>query len=834
MTLAPVFLGSLGRRRMASLFSLLAIVLGVALGMAVQAIHEAALNEFGRGVRVLAGAADLRIVGPASGFDEALLEALGQHPEIAAATPIVEVEAKLAGHEQPLRVLGVDIFTLARVAPRLLPQSQDKSERFATLAEQSIFLSSAAQQAYAVKVGDPLAMQDGSRLLKLRVAGDLPGVADGQRLAVMDIAAAQLAFGRLGKLSRIDLVVAGNSSPERLRQTLQTTLPAGVLLEAPEAASEQSGNLTRAYRVNLSMLAAIALLTGAFLVFSAQALSVVKRRSEFAFLRALGLERATLIRWLLAEGALVGLVGGVIGVALGYALAWAALRLLGGDLGAGYFSGLQPQLEFKPALTALYIFLGLLAGLAGAAMPARQAANIAPAQALKSAGDALMIHGHRSPLLGILALTLSLAACFISPLAGLPVGGYAAIALLLAGSILLLPAAAHRLTQPLAERGSSVPWRLAAARLVSAPGYAVVAAAGVLTSVALAVAMAIMVASFRESVDEWLGQLLPADLYLRAGRAQSSAYMGEELQAAIARTPGIKQLEFTRHEQLRLSAGGDTSPAPVALIARPVKADGSDLPLVGAAQFSSLPALWISEAMADQFAWQRGKIVSLPLGGVAREFHVNGVWRDYSRQTGALMIDLAVYRQMTGDFRVNDAAISLSDPSAGEPVASRLTALAADDSLEVARPGEIRRLSLHIFDRTFAVTYLLEAVAIVIGLAGVAASFASLAATRRKEFGMLRHLGVSRAQIAGMLALEGGLVASIGVLGGLLGGAGIGLILIEVVNRQSFHWSMDLHVPWAALLLFAISLIALASLAAVLAGRQAMRQDAVLAVREDW
>jgi putative ABC transport system permease protein len=342
--------------------------------------------------------------------------------------------------------------------------------------------------------------------------------------------------------------------------------------------------------------------------------------------------------------------------------------------------------------------------------------------------------------------------------------------------------------------------------------------------------MAIMVASFRESVDEWLGQLLPADLYLRAGRAQSSAYMGEELQAAIARTPGIKHLAFTRHDQLRLGEGQ----APVALIARPLPADGSALPLVGKAQISNLPALWISEAMADQFGWQPGKIVSLPLGGVAREFHVNGVWRDYSRQTGALMIDLAVYRQMTGDLRVNDAAITVDEPSTTEQVANRLMALADDATLEVARPGEIRRISLHIFDRTFAVTYLLEAVAIVIGLAGVAASFASLAATRRKEFGMLRHLGVSRAQIGAMLALEGALVASIGVLGGLLAGAGIGLILIEVVNRQSFHWSMDLHVPWGALLLFASSLIALASLAAVLAGRQAMRQDAVLAVREDW
>lgn len=830
MTLAPVFFGSLGRRRMATIFSLVAITLGVALGMAVQAIHTAALSEFGRGVRVLAGEADLRIVGPASGFSETLLGQIRDHPEIAEATPILEVEAKLAGHEQPLRILGIDIFTLARVAPRLLPESSDKTDRFATLAEQSIFLSPAAQQAYGVKTGEALVVQDGVRAVKLRIAGDVPGVADGQRLAVMDIAGAQLAFGRIGQLSRIDLIVAGSASPESLRRSLQTTLPAGVLLEAPEAASEQSGNLSRAYRVNLGMLAAIALLTGAFLAYSAQALSVVKRRSEFAFLRALGLERTTLIRWLLAEGALVGLIGGLIGVTLGYGLAWAALHLLGGDLGAGYFSGLQPQLEFEPMQTAAYVILGLLAGLAGAAIPARQAADIAPAQALKSAGDALSIRSYRRPWAAFLALALSLAACFLPPLAGLPLGGYAAIAFLLAGSVLLLPANAHFLTRSLAKCSAAVPWRLASARLVSAPGYAVIAAAGVLTSVALAVAMAIMVASFRESVDEWLGQVLPADLYLRAGRAQSSAYLDEDLQAAIVRIPGIEHVAFTRHEQLRLMEGK----APVTLIARPLTADGSNLPLVGKARSSSLPALWISEVMADQSGWQPGAVVSVPLGGVEHQFHVNGIWRDYARQTGALMIDLAVYRRMTGDRRVNDAAITVADPRASEEVASRLVALADDAALEVARPGEIRRISLRIFDRTFAVTYLLEAVAIVIGLAGVAASFASLAATRRKEFGMLRHLGVSRAQVAWMLALEGTLVASIGVLGGLLAGAGIGLILIEVVNRQSFHWSMDLHVPWGGLLLFASTLIVLAALAAVLAGRQAMRQDAVLAVREDW
>jgi len=167
-------------------------------------------------------------------------------------------------------------------------------------------------------------------------------------------------------------------------------------------------------------------------------------------------------------------------------------------------------------------------------------------------------------------------------------------------------------------------------------------------------------------------------------------------------------------------------------------------------------------------------------------------------------------------------------------VAAALTAMAGPGVLEIARPGEIRALSLRIFDRTFAVTYLLEAVAIAIGLAGVAASFAALASARRREFGMLRHLGLTRRQIGWMLAQEGALAAGVGVLAGLLAGGAIGLVLIEVVNRQSFHWSMDLHVPWASLALFATGLILLAALAAVLAGRQAMRQDAVLAVREDW
>ncbi|MBI2307597.1 MAG: FtsX-like permease family protein [Rhodocyclales bacterium] len=830
MNLAPVFLGALARRRLATLFSFAAIVLGVALGMAVQAVHESALAEFGRSLRTLAGTADLQVLGPRGGFDEDLYAQLAARPEVADASPLVEIEARLAGHEETLPLFGVDVFALARVTPALLPQPAAGADRFAALADDAVFLSAAAQTALGVKVGDRLAVQSGTATQTVRVAGDLPGVDENRRLAVMDIAAVQARVARLGRLTRIDLRLAEGVSPAAARASLQALLPAGVQIEVPQAAEDQAARLSRAYRVNLNMLAAMALLTGGFLVFSAQALSVVRRRGEFAFLRAIGLSRRRLFAWLLGEGAVVGLAGGIAGAALGHGLAWAALALLGGDLGAGYFSGLRPPLRFDPLASAAFVALGVVAGIAGAWLPAREAATVAPAQALKAGDEAAIPGGRGHPRLGLAALLASLGAAALPPVTGLPLGGYLAVACLLAGSILLLPALAAGCARLLPRRGPA-PARLAAARLGAAPGHAVVAAAGVLTSVALAAAMAIMVASFRDSVDAWLHQLLPADLYLRAGRAAGSGHLDAALQARIAAVPGVARVGFTRHETLRLAAGR----APLPLIARPVSADGRELPLVGGVlRAGDEPALWISEAVHDLYGWRPGQRVELPLAGRAVRLRVAGVWRDYVRQGGALMVDLADYRRLTGDLLANDAAIDLAADAAPLAVAAALRALAPPGALEVAHPAEIRAVSLRLFDRTFAVTYLLEAVAVVIGLAGVAASFAALAAARRREFGMLRHLGVSRRQIGWMLAEEGALAAGIGVAGGLVAGGAIGLVLIEVVNRQSFHWSMDLHVPWGSLAVFALALVALAALAAVLAGRQAMRQEAVLAVREDW
>jgi putative ABC transport system permease protein len=331
--------------------------------------------------------------------------------------------------------------------------------------------------------------------------------------------------------------------------------------------------------------------------------------------------------------------------------------------------------------------------------------------------------------------------------------------------------------------------------------------------------------------------MLPADLYLRASSAGASGSVPPEVVARAAKLPGVAAARPVRYDTLRLS----DEPVPVTLIARAV-AGGIALPLVAGAGGDAargrgqrgLPPVWISEAIADLFGLGVGDTLALPLGGAAHRFRVAGIWRDYARQHGALVVELADYRARTGDTLANDIAISLAPGATVETVSAALRAELGERTIEITLPGEIRALTLAIFDRTFLITYLMEAVAVLIGLFGISTSFAALATARRKEFGMLRHLGLTRREIGRLLALEGALTAAVGLAVGSAAGGAIALILIEVINRQSFHWSMDLDLPFAALAAFAAALLLLAALAARLSGYQAMRQSAVLAVREDW
>ncbi|MGH8863699.1 MAG: ABC transporter permease, partial [Burkholderiales bacterium] len=809
-----------------------AIALGVALGVAVHLINASALNEFNLAAHHLAGEADLVVRGPRAGFDENLYPRIASRPQVEAANPALEIEVALVGRRDTLKIVGLDPLRAIQVQPALLPEERSLvSDLFQA---DAILLSPSAAGWLGLRAGNTLNVQVGTRAVALQVIGLLPERAYPQRIGVMDIAGAQWKLNRLGRLNRMDLVLRPGTDIERFRDELQRELPAGVQVATPDAEAERGASISRAYRTNLDMLALIALFTGAFLVFSSQVLALLRRRTQFALLRALGITRPGLAVLLVGEGAAIGVIGAACGVMLGCVVAYYTVAHFGGDLGAGYFRAVTGNLHLAPEALAVYFALGVLFAVLGAAAPAMEAAQRPPAQALRAGDEEESLKSVRTTTIGVILIALGLALTWVPAVNGLPLAGYCAIALILLGAVLVMPRVAEAVLQ-LLPYPRFAPGALAVAQLQATPRQVAMCVAVIVISFSLMVSMLIMVHSFRASLETWLERMLPADLFLRSAPFGETAFLTTEEQARIAATPGIKRVEFLRGQNLLLSP----ERPPLILIARPlpIEAAVKTLPLVSpvVVSRSGPPPVWVSEVASDLYGWRMGDRIQLPIGNTPVLFTVAGIWRDYARQTGAIIVDRDLYIQLTGDRLANDAALWLASNMPLQKAATALRERLADaPGIEISSTREVRASSLSIFDRTFAVTYALEVAAILIGLFGVSVSFSAQALARRREFGVLRHVGMSRRDIGIMLGYEGVIVSFLGVGFGLACGWVVSLILIHVINRQSFHWSMDLHVPWLPLAVLGIVLIAAAAITAVWSGRAAMKEDVIRAVREDW
>ncbi len=838
--------------------AVLAVMLGVALAFSVHLINASALSEFSQAVRSVNGQPDLELRAVQSSFDEAVYQRVATHPQVALASPVLEIATYALddkGQRRSLRIIGVDGLAVAAIAPALVPvpsSSAAGADRFALFAPGVVFLNPAARQAFAAQ---QLQLQSGLELRSVSVAGSVS--AGGSPLAVMDIGAAQDLFGKGGQLSRIDVRLKAGVDTRRFIDSLQ--LPRNMTASAPGDAAERVSNLSRAYRVNLTVLALVALFTGAFLVFSVLSLSVAKRAQQFALLGVLGLTGRERLQLVLIESLALGIIGSSLGIALGTALAALALRLLGGDLGGGYFVGAAPALQWSGWAALTYGALGVAAAGVGGWWPARAAQKLPPAQTLKGLG--LATGARADHWLSVILIAAGALLALLPPVFGIPLAAYVSVGLLLVGGITALPWLIALLYDQLS------PWvahrllpLLVVERTSRVRESAAVAVSGVVASLSLAVALTVMVASFRDSVTHWLDVVLPADLYVRTavgGAAADTAYFSPEFVQALVRLPGVGRVSSLRTTALLL----DPSRPAITLIARALDDPARTLPLVG----NALPVpqgyigIYVSEAMLDLYAARPGRVFSplsqsfsalahveraqaapdLIASSTRSEFYVAGVWRDYARQFGSIAMAQRDFERLTGDDRVNDLALWLNGAASEAQVQQAIRGLAGQQSgagalLEIASVSQIRATSLRIFDRSFAVTYWLQGVAIAIGLFGVAASFSAQVLARRKEFGLLAHLGLTRRQILLVVAGEGAAWTAMGALAGLGLGLAVSGVLVYVVNPQSFHWTMDLMLPWLRLLALCAAVLLAGTLTAWLAGRAAAGKDAVLAVKEDW
>ncbi len=365
-----------------ALTAVLAIAIGVALALAIHLVNRSALEEFAAAMSTVNGEPQAQVRARAGSFDETLYPRLAAEADGASVSPVIDAVFALADRPgETLRVIGIDAFRAAAVTPALLPSPGAGEQAGAAsplFADDTVFLSNAALSALGLAEGDTLRLRAGARTVALRIAGTLPRVGGGQRLAVMDLGAMQWRLGWLGRLSRLDLRFAEAGDAARLRARWQALLAPEAVWSAPDASRQRMSNLSRAYRVNLGMLALVALLTGGYIVHATLALGVARQQRELALLGVLGARPRLLLAQVLGQALLLGSIGAALGAVAGVALAGTLLAWVGGDLGGGYFAGSRPALALDAPALFGFAGAGLATAVLGAIAPALAASPPKP------------------------------------------------------------------------------------------------------------------------------------------------------------------------------------------------------------------------------------------------------------------------------------------------------------------------------------------------------------------------------------------------------------------------------------------------------------------------
>lgn len=841
----------------------LTVSIGIALAVAIQTVNGSALGEFSRALDTVNGQASAQIVMPAGDFSDTLLDEIVARQ---AALGIRAVSPILDRSVQSLRVLGLDIFQAARVTPALMP-ALENSPGLTLFSKDAIFLSAAALKKFDVSVGDALTLSIGNRKEIFKVMGLVPGAA-GQSLAVMDLGVAQWRLDGLGQLSRLDIQLVDGASLKELATKIES-LNLGLTLVTGDDRDRRMSNLSRAYRVNLSVLALVALFTGAFLVFTTISFSVLRQQSQLALLSVLGAKRSWVFGLVLTQALIVAALGGGFGIGLGLFIAAVLLRVVGGDLGGGYFSSSVPTLEIDWLVLLGFWILSLAVGVLAGYFPARAATMGSPVAQLRAgAGERLLKPVlHYRTAIGLAFMSLILA--FVPAVGGLPIAAYFSIAFLLFAGLAFTPSLINQIFSFLNRgvqhrRTPSSSWIFAVWRLAQAPASAAGLIAGVVAAVALTVSMVVMVASFRDAVTHWLDQVLPADLYASLSRSDLNPVFSQDpsLTQKIAETPGVARVEFMLQQPLLLKSDRPE----VVLIARPVPLARAAqvLPLTGEVFLQSqgsaplLPEVFVSEAMTDLYGWRPGQVYTLPItrqGGrqieqpsgqqIDRQIEqqnapvlvwVAGVFRDYGRQHGSVVMDISAYQALTHDMRQTDIALWLLPSASPSQVLTRLREqFPAFETLQFKSSADLRALSLKIFDRSFALTYALEIAALLVAIFSVAAGFAGQALLRHKEFALMQHLGQSAPQLRQWIIYESGMLLGLAACWGTILGLLMSQILIHRVNPQSFHWTMQTSIPYLSLGVLILCIVLMGMTAAAWASKKNLNTDRLaLSLREDW
>jgi putative ABC transport system permease protein len=871
MIFRALILRPLLREKIRTTLTILGIAVGVAVVVAIQLANSSALRAFRESVDAVAGRANYQIVSEAAPLKEdVLLKLRPLWDEGVRFAPVIDVEGMVEPSQLPIRLLAVDLLsdlhfreyryaTLSGAPPPSAASGATTestaggggappsvSQFLALFDDDAVVVPAPFAREHNLQLGSPLKLNILGHRKTMRVRGILeargPATAFNGAIAICDIATAQKAFGRLGRLTRIDLMVP-EASEERIIATVQKTLPAGARIERPSRRNERVEKMLRAFRINLFALAGVALLVGMFLVYNTVLISILRRRKDVGSLKTLGTSGRQIFAAFASEGLVFGLVGSIAGIALGHVLAQTILSMVGRTINALYITTRPQSVALTPGVIAAGLAVGTLLSLISALQPSLEAARVPPGMLIRPGLQQRITRRRPLVIAAIVLFILSVAASRIPPWRGIALGGYLAVLLVVAGFSLLAPSIVQttsRLAAPLLDRLFGIVGQLAAASLPASLRRTSVASAALSLATGMMIAVALMVGSFRETVRIWVDQTVRSDLWLRPAKGLATApnalfppIAGDE----IARVPFVEDIDRVSgrvgvyRDSIVSIVSGEFAVAAVRGKS-PMIAPRNPGDAIRHALRTN--GVIVSEVFAEKFGYRLGQSIELPTARGMRRFPITGIYRDYSSDRGTIIMDRALYIDSFHDDAISTIVVYLR-PGVDHEFARRELerTFGPKYGAFAILNATIRTEVMRIFDQTFLITYALLGVAIVVAVLGIVNTLSALILERTRELALLRVGGMSRGELRTMIVLESSLLGLASTVVGLVMGYALSWILIYVINKQSFGWTIEFHTP-ARLIAASLAVTFLASaLAGLVPARLATRIDVATAIKSE-
>ena len=836
----------LGKERARTGLTILAVALGVAVVLAIQLAGEAATGSFHTSMETLAGNSQLEVTA-VGGVPEEIVGKLATLPFPIEVSPRVEGTALIAETKRSVPLVGIDV-----VAEGEKLFEGENSEKANEDSETSKTFLRALGDRKSIWIGESLGHKAGDRLdlvindreKTYTVQGTFPDNGGNEEAIVIDIEVAQRALGRTGRVDRILLKVPERPGAEEWRKRVEEILPAGIAVRATGTATEENRKMLAAFRWNLELLSTIALAVGAFLIYNTISVSVVRRRADIGIVRALGASRSAVLGAFMGEAAVIGLAGAVLGVPLGRVMATGAVRLMGATVNALYVSSRPGAIALSASAVLLALGIGIGIAVVSAYSPAREAALIPPAEAMARGRREYLfrVHKMRDLLIAVILAASAAAASRGPAIGGKPVLGYVAALLVISAMVLAIPAfvdATTRICTSWLRKLYGVEAALASRSLGASLRRTSVLVGALCTAVGMMTAVGIMVGSFRETVVQWMGSELPADLYIRpagAPGAERHPTISPELAEKIAHVEGVEAVEGLRAYEI--SYEGMPAELLGADLKNPELHHESDL-LSGRPtpevlrELRGTNTVIVSEPFANKHHVKAGDTIHVAMGEKVESFRVADVCYDYSSERGYILMDRGVMLRYLPDPAPSNLAVYVEPGFDAASVREELQRVSANYRVLIFSNRDLRAQAIKIFDQTFAITYALEAIAVLVAVMGVAGALLALVIDRKREMGLLRYLGAAGRQIRKIILAEAALLGLLANAAGVALGFLLSLILIFVINKQSFGWTIQFHWPVAVLL----GALAVVYAATVVAGfypaRVAVRMNPLEAVHEE-